>query len=150
MAEHILGFNSERMDIGQFTRIFAILLPIIMIVLGIREKRNVDFGGNFELADGIRCGVIISTISGALTALFFVIYQSYINPSYLDHLISFERSRMIGDGIADADISSKIDAMRTMNGFPALLIFQFVGSIVSGLAISIISSMILRKSARKL
>ncbi len=147
MAEHFLGFNTTRLDIGQFTRVFGILLPIVMIVLGIREKRNVDFHGELLLYDGIRCGMTIALVYGAVTAVFFLIYQSYINPGYLTYLIAFERNRMIGDGIPEAEILAKVDAMRTMNSFPALLVFQFVGSMISGLAISIIGSGVLKKKS---
>ena len=145
MAEHILGFNSTRLDIGQFTRVFAMVLPIAMIVLGIRDKRNIDFKGKLEVVDGVKCGMMISLISGLLTAIFFVMYGSLINPEYLDHLMAFEKSKMIGQGIPEADIGSKLDAMRTMNTLPIQPMFQFIGSMISGLAISIIGSTILKK-----
>ena len=145
MAEHVLGFNSTRLDIGQFTRVFAVILPIVMIVLGIRDKRNIDFNGNLEVLDGVKCGLIISLTSGALTAIFFVVYGSFINPDYLDHLMAFEKSKMIGQGIPDAEIGPKLEAMRTMNTLPIQPMFQIVGSMISGLAISIIGSTILKK-----
>ncbi len=147
MAEHFLGFSTTRLEIGQFTRVFLILLPIVMIILGIREKRDFDFKGELDFYDGIKCGVLIAVVFGAITAVFFLVYQTYINPDYVERLVEFERSRMIGDGIAEKDIAAKIDAMKTMNSFPALVIFQFVGSIVSGLAIAIIGSLILRKKS---
>ncbi len=145
MVEHVLGFKSTRMQIGQFTRVFVILLPIVMIILGIREKRNIDFKGRLEFADGVKSGFVISLIFGAITALFFVIYGSFINPEYLDNLIMFERSKMIAQGISENEIGPKIDAMRTMNTLPIQPVFQFIGSIFSGLAISIIGTAILKK-----
>jgi hypothetical protein len=133
---------------GQFSRVFAILLPIVMIPIGIREKRDVELDESFMLYDGMKTGLTVATIYGAITAAFFFIYQTYISPEYVANLIAFERIRMVGAGIAQDDIAIKVDAMRTMNSFPALVIFQFIGAIISGLAISIIASAFLkRKSA---
>ena len=149
IAEHFLGFTSTKLYIGQYSRVFAILLPIVMIPIAIREKRDAELGGEIVLYDGVKCGVTIATIFGAITAAFFFIYQTYINPDYLAHLIEFERIRMVADGIAQNGITEKVDAMRTMNSFPWLVVFQFVGAIISGLAISILATAILkRKSAR--
>jgi len=148
IAEHFLGFTSTKLYIGQFSRGFAILLPIVMIPIGIREKRDVELDGSLVLYDGVKSGVTIATIYGAITAAFFFIYQTYISPDYVANLIEFERIRMVADGIAQNDIATKVDAMRTMNSFPAVVIFQFVGAIISGLAISIIATAFLkRKSA---
>ena len=144
MAEHFLGFTTTKLYIGQYSRAFAIFLPIVMIPIGIREKRDVEFDGSLVLYDGVKSGVTIATIYGAITAAFFFIYQTYIGPDYVENLIEFERIRMVANGIAQGDIATKIDAMRTMNSFPALVIFQFLGAIVSGLAISIISSAFLK------
>ena len=145
LAEHFLGFNSTHMEIGQYTRIFFLILPVVMIVLGIREKRDFDYGGTLDFYDGLRTGVMISAVSAAFAAVFFSVYQYYINPEYLNHLIGFEKSRMIGDGIPAAAIDAKIDAMRTMNSFPILPIFHFVGLAVSGLFVSIIASAVLKR-----
>ncbi len=147
MVEHFLGFKSTTMQIGQFTRVFVILLPIVMIVLGIREKRNIDFRGRLEFVDGVKSGFLISVISGLITALFLVIYGSFINPEYLDLLIMFEKSKMIGQGIPENEIGPKIDAMRTMNTLPIQPLFMFLGSVFSGLAISIIGSAALKKKS---
>lgn len=145
LAEHVLGFNSTRFQIGQFTRVFGIILPIVMITLGIRDKRNIDLKGRLELKEGVKSGVWISVISGAITAIFFLIYGSVINPEYLDRLMIFEKSKMIGQGIPENEIGPKLEAMRTMNTFPVQPLFQLFGSIISGLAISIIGSSMLKK-----
>lgn len=145
IAEHFLGFTSTKLYIGQYSRVFAILLPIVMIPIGIREKRDLELGGTLVLYDGAKCGVAIATIYGAITAAFFFIYQTYINPEYVANLIEFERIRMVAYGIAENDIAGKIEAMSTLNSFPAIVIFHFAGAIVSGLAISIIASALLKR-----
>ena len=145
MIEHVLGFNTTRHDIGEYTRFGAVIIPVIGVFVGIKMKRNRDLKGVMTFGEGIKAGVIIAVVQTTLTTIFFLFYGSLINPDFLNSVIEFQRQKMVLAGAAEAEITSAMDQLRTMYSFPVQPLFQMVIGLLYGVVFSALFSLFLRK-----
>ena len=147
MIEHLLGLNTTRHDIGQYTRLAGVLVPIIGIFFGIKAKRDQDRNGILTFGQGVKTGFLVAVIQTTITTLWFWLYGSLINPQFLGSMLEFERTKMIAAGTPVSDITAKINRMKTLYSFPTLQIFQEVIGIVYGVIVAMIFSAFLRRKA---
>ena len=56
MIEHLLGLNTNRHDLGQYTRLAGVLVPIVGIILGIKAKRDGELKGLLTFGQGVKTG----------------------------------------------------------------------------------------------
>ena len=147
MIEHVLGFNTVRHDIGQYTRLAGVLVPIIAIVLGVRAKRR-ELNGQLTFGQGVKTGFLIAVIQTTLTTLWFLFYGSVINPEFVNTMLEFERTKMTNAGSTTAEINSSIGTMRTLYSFPYLQLFQEVIGVIYGLIVAVLAAAIFRRRAK--
>ena len=145
MVEHFMGFNTVRHDIGEYTRLGGIIIPVLALFLGIRAKRNRDLGGHMTLVQGVKTGVLIALVQTTLTTLFFLVYAEFINPDFLSTVIEYQRMKMAQAGLLEAEIKTAIDQIRTMYSVPLQPVFQMTIGLLYGTVFSAIFSLFLRK-----
>lgn len=145
MVEHFMGFNTVRHDIGEYTRLGSIIIPVLALFFGIREKRNKDFGGHMTLVQGVKTGVLIAFVQTTLTTLFFFLYAEIINPDFLNTVIEYQRTKMAQAGVLENEIRTAINQIRTMYSIPLQPVFQMIIGLLYGTVFSAIFSLFLRK-----
>jgi len=143
LSAHLLGFYTTDIQIGKYGDIVIILLPIVVIFLAIREKRQVD--GSLSLFQGIKTGLLVALVSFPISTIFLWIYHHYINPNWLEFIIEYERGNMVQAGLGASDTAARINAIRAGNSDFAQVVGGFVGTIVIGFIISLVISLILRR-----
>ena len=144
MAEHFLGINTTRHNIGQYTRLAGVLVPILGIFFGIRAKRR-ELAGNLTFGQGVKSGFLIAAIQTTITTFWFWLYGTVINPQFLDTMLEFERSTMIAAGQSASEIAAKAARTRAFFSFPILQTFQELFGILYGVVFALVFSAFLRK-----
>lgn len=144
LIEHVLGINTTRHDIGQYTRLAGILVPILGIFFGIRAKRKNELSGTISFGQGVKTGFIIAVIQTTLTTFWFWFYGTIINPQFLDTMLAFERGQMLAAGIAPDIINASVEAKRAFFTVPKFQIFQEVLGISYGTLFAAIFSAFMR------
>ncbi|MGH9970192.1 MAG: DUF4199 domain-containing protein [Pyrinomonadaceae bacterium] len=147
MIEHALGFNTTRHNIGQYTRLGGVLVPIVALFLGIKEKRNKELNGRLTFGQGVKTGVLIAVIQTTLTTLFFFVYGNIINPDFLPTLLEFERTKMSSGGYPEAEISAQLERLKAMYSLPVQPIFQMMIGISYGFVLSLLFSALLKRKS---
>ncbi|MBI1806140.1 MAG: DUF4199 domain-containing protein [Ignavibacteria bacterium] len=145
LTEHFLGFNTTRHDIGQYTRYAGVLVPILGILFGIREKRKKELNGIMTFGQGVKTGFWIALIQTTITTLWFLLYANVINPGFLDTMLEFERSTMAAAGTTEASIIQQLDQKRTFFAFPTFQIFQEGLGIAYGVLFAAMFSFFLKR-----
>jgi hypothetical protein len=140
---HLLGFYTNNIQTGQYGDIAITLLPIIVLFLAIRERRNLNH--SLTIGQGIKTGLQVALISFPISAVFLWIYHHYLNPNWLEFILAHERDVMLRAGINAADITTRLDKLRTGNSDLAQIAGGLVGTIILALILSLIFSLILRK-----
>jgi hypothetical protein len=144
MIEHFLGLNTVRHDIGEYTRLAGIIVPIIGVFAGIGSKRN-ELGGNMTFGQGFKAGLIVAVVQTTITTLWFWFYSSVVNPQYLPTMLDFERARMVASGASSADIDARLASVTSMYSSPRMQIFLELVGIAHGAVSAAISAALLRK-----
>lgn len=144
MLEHFLGFNTTRHDIGQYTRLAGVIVPIVGVFFGIKAKRDNELNGVMTFGQGVKTGFLIAVIQTTLTTIWFWFYSTVINPQFLDSMLAFERSQMLAAGTSPAVIEADAESKRAFFRVPYFQIFQLVLGIAYGVVIAVIVSFFLR------
>lgn len=73
IADYALGFQTERLEIGRWTSLVSMVIPIAAVILGLMAWRNKALGGRirFVQAFGVALGVglVFATCMGAIAWL---------------------------------------------------------------------------------
>lgn len=143
LLAHLLGFYTTNIQTGKYADIAIMLLPMIVLFLAIREKRSRL--GSLSLLQGIKTGLLVALISLPISTAGLWIYHHFINPNWLEFILTYEREMLTQSGIGAAEASAKLDAIRAGNSDFAQIAGGLVGTLILGLILSLIFSLILRK-----
>jgi membrane protease YdiL (CAAX protease family) len=122
-AEHLLGFNTTKMEIGQYTRPIIAIAAFVFLFFGIREKKNKEFNGQLTFMQGLKTAFFISLFYALLQGIWFAIYGQVINPDYAALSLQFKEKQLIAEG-KTPQITDEL-AMTKMIFGNALLQFAF-------------------------
>lgn len=143
MVEHFLGFNTERHDIGQYTRLAGVLVPIIGVFVGIRATRR-EQGGTITFGTAFKAGAVVAVVQTTLTTTWFWLYGTVINPRFMETMLEFERSKVITAGGSEAAAAESVAQLASMYAFPNLQLFQEAFGIAYGVVFAAIFAVALR------
>ncbi len=145
LIAHFLGFYTNNIQAGKYGDMVIIILPIVVLFLAIREKRNVqEF---LTIPGGIKTGLLTVLISYPISTTFLWIYHHLMNPNWFENILAYEQKVMEKSGLRSAEIAAKVDALKAGNSDFAQIVGGFIGTIVLGSILSSIFSLILRKRA---
>ena len=143
LIAHLLGFYTNNIQIGKYGDVAITLLPVVVLFLAIREKRNLN--GSLTLWQGIKTGLLVALISFPISTTFLWIYHHYINPQWLANIIAYEQESMMRAGVSAGEISSRLDRLRAGGSDFAQIVGGLIGTLILGLILSLIFSLILRR-----
>jgi hypothetical protein len=149
MIEHVLGYNSTKHQIGQYTRILPTFIYWGCVIAGIIEAKN-RIAEKISFRQAMNTGVGISVIYSLLVTGWFAVYAEVINKTYKPTLIAFERSRLLAANATSEQIANKIRQVDMQTGGSArsyLMLFAFM--VLFGVGITLITSAIVRRKALK-
>lgn len=143
MIAHLLGFYTNNIQAGKYGDAAIMLLPLVVLFLAIREKRNLK--ASLTLFQGIKTGLLVVLISFPISSSFLWIYHHYINPNWFEFILVYEQNSLLRAGVSAEEIASRIDKLRAGNSDFAQIIGGFIGTLVLGFVLSFILSIILRR-----
>lgn len=141
-VNHALGFNTERHDIGDYSRNAVTVIFWCSIFLTIVQIRAIS-GTEHNFLTAFRYGFFYSVFFSAAFALFMVFYQRVINPQFYPTYRQFFESRLVSAKLAPELIASRLRQFdMSFNGdFPTyVLLFLYMamgGAILSAIAAAI-------------
>ncbi|MBI4097058.1 MAG: DUF4199 domain-containing protein [Candidatus Levybacteria bacterium] len=126
---HSLGlYNGEKSDLS-FVDYFYIVIPIVGLYLGIKEKKERELRGKMTLQQGIREGFIISLVYGITSPFIFYVYYTMVNPQAIDFAKRvYSMMRFTNNEVILADMAA-----------------QFIFAVIGGIVISTVVSYLLTK-----
>ena len=143
LLEYALGFHTTSLEIGQYSGYGAMILPVVVIFVAMRERQSA-IGSTLPVVDGISIGFRIALFSALLLSLFFYMYNTYINPEWIELTVDWQRKKLIMGGATDDEIGRFMDQNRQMNNSITQVIMGFIGWTGIGVLITIIEIPIIR------
>lgn len=148
IAEYLLGFHTTRLEIGEYSGYFSCIVPLVMLFLMLKLKRDAALGGRLDLGQGIWSGVAASFIAGLIACGFMVVYNQFINPGWLDNALDWKVAQMRAQGLAEPDIRRQITFSRQANSPAGLIATTLAGMTLMGAIFSLGLTLILRRRPR--
>lgn len=142
---HILGFNTHRHDIGEYSRHAVTVIFWCAIFLTIVQIRAIS-GRDHDFLNGFRHGCLFSVLYAASFSLLMAFYQHVINPQFYPSYREFFAVRLKAAGISAELVAIKLRQFdMNFNGdFPSyVLLFLYMG--MGGVIMSAIAAILFRK-----
>ena len=144
LVEHLLGYNTIKMEVGQYTRLASAYLFWLFIVITIILKKR-ELGGIVSFAACLKAGLLMVIIYSAITAVWLAIYQHFINPDFYPLVKQFSIDQMKAAGKNEMEMASEIKEIdRSYNGSAFSYLLYFIFSSIAGSIIAMIASLIVR------
>jgi hypothetical protein len=145
MVEHFLGFNSTRMDIGEYTHSVTPLATLVLLFLGIREKRNRELNGQLTFWQGLRTAFWISFFYAILQALWFALYSNLINPEYTALTVQFKQKQLELSGKTPGQVEDELRITRMIfDGGIKQFVFFILATTATGTLVGAILTLFLK------
>ena len=107
MVEHVLGFNTEHMDVGQYTQPIIPFIIWILLFIAVREKKN-QLGGQLTFMQGVRSAFFVSIFYAVLQGIWFGIYSNVIHPEYANLTLQFHETQLAQEGKTPQEIQDEM------------------------------------------
>jgi|GEM_PF-1088220 hypothetical protein len=145
LFEHFMGYNTNRHDIGQYSRLVPAFVFYFFVFRAVWLQRKQD-GGVINFAKGLKIGAATAVLYGLLAALWFAAYAEIINPKYASTLKTFELQKLENAHAGPEQVASKLKELELSSGGSFLSYFLlFVFMTFFGCAVALASAFLLRK-----
>ena len=145
LVEFFLGFHNEQLAIGKISSTLATVIPVVVLYRALKEKRDQRPDGELDTTAGLKSGLAISVIAAAMTTVFLWVYQHFINPGWMEKALEFEKAQMASAGATAEAIERRVAVFNILHSDGIQIITGLTGTLVMGLAISLIITSILKK-----
>ena len=134
--EKSLGFHGENIEQHPVVTNFFFIPAILIYVLGIREKREKDLGGNMTFKQGFIAGMIITLVVTVFTPLTQYLASTVISPDYFQNAIDYS---------VDSGESTLEEAQAFFN-LQSYMIMSIIFAPVVGTLTSLVVAFFMKKS----
>ena len=143
IGEYFIASTIGRPDLGNITSILSILIPLLGLIFALRKKRQ-DLGEVISLKQLVKSGTLTMLIAGIITGLFIFIALT-ISPDLMETYYSYLATTLPEQGLTPEEVQSQIDLYRQYGSAPYQAFFFITGSVISGILLSFIIGLFLRK-----
>jgi membrane protease YdiL (CAAX protease family) len=127
-AEHLLGFNTTKMEIGQYTQPIIAIVVVVILFFGIREKKNKELNGQLKFFEGLKTAFYISLFYALLHGVWFALYSQIINPNYGELSLQFQEKQLVAEGKTPQQITEELGMTKMIFGN---IVIQFAFFMIS-------------------
>jgi hypothetical protein len=148
---YLLGLHSDPTKLGTGQAIQMVLglaVGIACIVLGTKELRaTVPPAEEFSYGRALGAGVMITLFAAAFGIISNLLYMQFINPGMTEVAVQAQIAKWESMGMSGAQIERAEGMMRTMMSPALSMVFGFLGGMLFGTIISLISAAFLKRPA---
>ena len=145
----VLGLHQGDLTLGINLSYIALAFPIVIVYFAIRETRNKELEGFISYGKAFSVGAITGIISTVVSTLFSYIYTTVLNPAYelamKDYQVAKSIEAMQKRNMTEEQINQ---ALQQMNN-TSLVVWQYVGAIISGILMYLLISLIIAAILQK-
>lgn len=137
---YFLGYQTDKMAQGQWFQYTGWVAIIVFTTLGIRAVREDSPTKSLSYGRGVGSAAMIGLYSGIIGGIYAFIHFKFVNPSFVDYLIEFVRTKQQLPENAEP-------FMRTMYGPVGMAIISVVFSPIISVIVGLIASIFLKRPA---
>ena len=144
---YFTGFQTEKRAEGQHLHWIGVIAMIVILVLGIRAVREEAPDKSMTYGKGVGTGVLISLMSGLMSAVYNFIHFKFINTEFVDYQMELVRAKWEQAGMGATQMEQAEGFTRAMMGPVAQAIMTPIMAVIFGAIISLIASIFLKRAA---
>ncbi|MDX2262533.1 MAG: DUF4199 family protein [Gemmatimonadales bacterium] len=129
MGVHFLGFYTSRIEYASLVDRLALLLPFLAVFGALWQLRR-DANGRFPIRAALLSGLVVGAVAAPFTIASLWFYHEFINPEWLELLISFERDRLTALGTPPDEILRQTAQMQQRSAGGNPVVNGFIGSVL--------------------
>jgi hypothetical protein len=145
LLEHVLGYNTTKHEIGQYTRGVTALAYYATVAMAIWRVRKAQ-SNRLTFGQGMRAGLYCSFTYSFLVALWFALYAEVINTQYQPTLLAFVRRKAEAANLSAENVAKRVETeMLTSGGSVTSYLLLFCFMMVFGIIVSAIASLLMQR-----
>lgn len=146
-----IAFKTDNFNTKEIFGWVGIFLSTIFVFFGIRYYRDKVNNGMLSFGKGLQVGLLILILPSLAFGIFNVIYV-WLNPEFMETYYNFKLNE-IKASMPPAEAALEIQSMEKQKDMWMSPAIQFFGMFISvfaiGLIVTVISTLVLRRSAEK-
>lgn len=125
--------------------IIGYLFSIGAIYMGIKKFKEIN--NNLSLGQAIKTGIGIALIGGILIAVFTFIFTKFIEPGFQGMLLEHAQEQMLESNpdVSDEQMEASLKITKMFTSPTLLLPIIVIGKLITGLIVSLIVGLIMKK-----
>lgn len=135
----------NRSEMSWVFNLLALAIPVICIVLAVKEYRLTVGNGFISFGEAFKNGLVVCLIGGLIAAAYSILYIKFIDPTFMDFMMQKQVTSMQDMGMSEGDIEKAINRSAKMQTPFWMFTWALVGSLFVGAVISLIMAAILKK-----
>jgi len=146
LVGYLLGYHNdlEKFELGnRISQIASLLISVIGILLAMRAVRAQSPDGSLSFGRAVGTGALVSLVSGAISAVYVLLYGLVINPEFHELILESATSKMSAE---QADAAAGM--MRFFTGAIWTSLMVLIVSPIFGTLISLIVALFVKKPAQ--
>lgn len=143
---YVTGLTTNQFASSVFG-LLGFILSIVIIVMAIKNHRDVKQNGYITLGKGFSVGILTSLISAIISAIFIYVLHAFIDPDILPELMAIQEEKMLESGAPEEaiEMSSQWTGMfMSPLGMAGSTVF---GGVCCGGIISLFTALILKNES---
>ncbi len=121
------------------------LILILFIIIGIKSYRDNDLGGHISYGKALGTGTLIAICGGIISAVFTIIFFTYIAPDMAQKIMDAAQQQMADKGMSEEQIQMAMTYTAKFMSPGWLFLFSLLGSALMGLIFSLFISIFMKK-----
>lgn len=116
-----------------------------LLYSALQTHRREDLGGYLSAGRGAAYGAIVGVVSGAITAVWMLVFINYIAPGLLDEIKTVVAQQMSDRGLDEEQVEKQMEMSAFFFKPTGMAIMGFIFSVFMGALAGSIAGLILRK-----
>ena len=147
----LFGNSAEKnYSIQEVVGYLGIFLATSFAFFGIKYYRDKVNSGRLSFGQGLKVGLLIILLAALAFALVDLVYVLFINPEFFESYFNYQVTQMKASMSPDrfAEKLKEMESQKEIMSNPAMLfLLMFFTVVIIGLIVSVVSALILKKSA---
>jgi hypothetical protein len=148
LIEYLLGFHTKYLNIGRYTGYASTIIPIVGLYYAIRAKRLENPDKTITFKSAFITGLIASAIASVLISGFFFLYNTQINPGWINKALEADKKQLIKEGVKEKELESSMKLRTELYSPQTQLTSVLFGTLINGAILTLIIAAIAARKAK--
>lgn len=140
----------ESASMGKYAPYLSLFVLAVAIYLAILLKRDRDKGGVITFREAVTAGLVVSFVVGLMVGAYLMVYVKYVNTDYVNEMITAATEYYKTEKASQEQIDKGIAGVKAMYSPFGQFTYGVGTTMMTGLLIALLMSLIMQRSAKRL